>query len=108
MSIKIIIAGSRTFKLYSILKNKMDFLLKDTKDKDTTIISGEADGADKLGKKYAEENNYNLLRFPALWDKEGKSAGYKRNVRMAQEGTHCVVFIDKNSKGSQHMINIAK
>ena len=38
----------------------------------------------------------------------GKSAGYKRNVAMAEAANACVVFWDGKSRGSQHMINICE
>lgn len=107
----VIIAGGRDFNDYTLLKTNMDILL--THFSDITVISGTANGADKLGERYAKENNYNLIRCPANWDKYGKSAGYIRNSEMAdivvnnQNGI-CVCFWDSKSKGTKHMIDIAK
>ena len=53
-------------------------------------------------------SGYNLLRFPADWDKYGKKAGYIRNKEMARAADACVVFWNGQSKGSKHMIDIAK
>lgn len=103
----IIIAGSREFTNYNILEQKLNFLLQNTTD-DITIISGTASGADKLGERYAKNHNYNIIKKPANWKKYGKRAGYVRNVEMAKIATHCVVFRVNLSKGSTHMINIAK
>lgn len=47
--------------------------------KDITIISSGANGADKSGERYGEENNLPVEAYPAEWDKYGKSAGYIRN-----------------------------
>lgn len=107
---KIIVAGGRDFNNYNLLEKKLDFYLsnKNNEGYDITIISGRANGADSLGEKYAINKGYNVEYYPADWDKHGKSAGYKRNVQMANVADACVVFWDGKSKGSEHMINIAK
>lgn len=109
-SFKIIVAGGRDFNNYDLLENKLNFYLsnKNNQGYDITIISGRANGADYLGEKYAINKGYNIEYYPADWDKYGKSAGYKRNVQMANAADACVVFWDGKSKGSEHMINIAK
>jgi hypothetical protein len=43
-----------------------------------------------------------------MWDIFGKSAGYKRNEEMAKVADACVIFWDGKSKGTKHMIDIAK
>ena len=104
--VSIIVAGSRTFNDYDLLKEKLDELIKGRPD--TEIVSGTAKGADLLGEKYAKERNFSIKRFPADWDKNGKSAGYIRNEEMAKYANACVCFWDGKSKGTQHMINLAK
>lgn len=44
----------------------------------------------------------------ANWEKHGKSAGYKRNQEMANVSTHLIAFWDGKSRGTKHMIDIAK
>jgi YspA, cpYpsA-related SLOG family len=105
---KLIVAGSRTFIDYPKLKASLDNLLKNTDKKDVTIISGAANGADRLGEQYAEENGIALDKHPANWDRFGKSAGYIRNKEMAEVATHLALFWDGISKGSKHMLDIAK
>lgn len=75
-----------------------------------TFISGKAKGADSLGEKYAKEWGAKVLEFPADWDKYGKRAGPIRNQQMLDEGKPdlVVAFPTKNSKGTYHMIRIAK
>ena len=46
--------------------------------------------------------------FTTEWDKFGKRAGYIRNEEMAQYADACVCFWDYQSKGTKHMINLAK
>lgn len=105
---KVIIAGSRSFNDYPLLKSKVDEFFHRLDRKDIEIVSGTARGADKLGERYAVEKGYKLTRFPAEWDKYGKSAGYRRNAEMAKYADACIVFWDGKSKGTLHMINLAR
>ena len=108
--IKVIIAGTRDFDNYELLKQKMDKILagKVRNNEEIIIISGTARGADKLGEKYAREKRYKIERYPANWDKYGKRAGYIRNEQMAKVADACVCFWDEQSKGTKHMIDLAK
>lgn len=103
---KVIIAGTRDFNDYNLLKMKLDKILSNITD-DIVIVSGKARGADTLGEKYAKEKGYQIAEFPADWEKFGRSAGYKRNVQMAEYADACVCFWDGRSPGTKHMINIA-
>ncbi len=106
--LKIIVAGSRDFDNYDLLKQKLDFYCQRYSSDDIEIVSGAARGADRLGEKYAQDSQLSLKKFLADWDKHGKSAGYRRNEQMAEYANAAVVFWDGKSKGSQHMINLAK
>ena len=105
----ILVAGGRDFDDYVRVKADLDKL------KPSSIISGGAKGADNLGEHYAylklhAGENMRLQCFPAQWDKYGKSAGYKRNQQMLDEGKPDLVLIywDGISKGTKHMLDIAK
>ena len=102
---KVIVAGSRNFKDYKLLKDTLDILL--SINKDIEIISGGAKGADFLGEKFANENNLKLTLFPADWSLD-KKAGYIRNKQMAEYGDSLVAFWDGKSKGTKMMIDLAK
>lgn len=106
---RIIIAGGRNFNDYNLLKEKVDNIISDKrKTHQIYIVSGKARGADSLGEKYANENGLNIMEFPADWDKHGRSAGYKRNVEMAENADALIAFWDGESRGTKHMIDIAK
>ena len=106
---RIIIAGGRDFTNYSLLKEKIDNIISDKrKTHQIYIVSGKARGADSLGEKYANENGLNIMEFPADWDKHGRSAGYKRNLEMAENADALIAFWDGESQGTKHMIDIAK
>lgn len=104
--VKLIIAGSRDFNDYELLKSKLDKAKEYFGEFE--VVSGRARGADLLGEKYAEENNLPIAEFPADWDTHGKKAGFMRNSDMADYADGCIVFWDGVSKGTQHMINLAK
>lgn len=105
MSKKIIIAGGRTFDNYDAMYRFMDAIINN--EYTPIIVSGTANGADKLGERYANAKGYDIIRMPADWDKYGKSAGYKRNEQMALVADMAVIFWDKQSKGTKHMIDLA-
>lgn len=81
---RIIVAGSRDFNNYELVKNILDEYMEYPQFKNPVIVSGGARGADSLGERYAKENNLQLEIYPADWNRYGKSAGYKRNVEIAR------------------------
>lgn len=108
--IKVIIAGTRDFNDYDFLKKNVDYFLQgiNPNNEEIEIVSGNARGADKLGERYAKEHNLPVKLFPANWDKYGKRAGYLRNQEMANYSDVLIAFWDEKSKGTKHMIDIAK
>jgi len=79
---------------------------------DTIIIEGGARGADTIAKEEAELRSFQVMEFPAQWNKYGKSAGPIRNKQMLDEGKPDLVVAFhndiKNSKGTKNMIKQAK
>jgi hypothetical protein len=104
---RLIIAGGRYFNDYDLMKNRLDFFLKNVTEP-IEIVSGKAQGADTLGERYGRENGHSIKEFYAQWGQFGKRAGYLRNKDMAEYATHCVCFWDGESKGTKHMIDLAK
>lgn len=108
---RLIIFGSRDFKDYKLLKEKVDdFIPKHLTefDEEVIIISGKARGGDNLGEVYAKERCYRVEDFPANWGKYGNAAGMKRNKEMAKVGTHAIGFWDGRSPGTRDMIEKCK
>lgn len=103
---KTIIAGSRTIdQKYSIELIKA---VKTCGWPVTQIISGGAQGADFLGEQYARSNKIPLKIKKADWGTHGKGAGMIRNIEMAKMADALIVLWDMKSKGTEHMIKIAK
>ena len=114
--LRIIIAGSRDFNDYELLKKSaIEIITKKTMLPDLTrIISGGARGADTLGERFANEMGLEISRFIPDWEGLGKRAGYVRNAEMAkfavEDGNYGVLiaFWDGQSRGTKHMIDLAK
>lgn len=117
--LRVIIAGGRDFNDFPLLMNKcIAILVEETKENDAIekirIVSGGARGADKLGEQYAQIAHYDVSRFPAAWDRYGKSAGYRRNADMAKFASEdgnvgiLIAFWDGKSRGTKHMIELAE
>lgn len=102
-----IVAGSRglngmgDLELVSLAAKRSGFTV-------TKVISGTAKGIDQAGEKWAAIKGIPVEQMPADWAGEGKSAGYKRNERMAQRAEALIAVWDGKSKGTGHMIDIAR
>ena len=106
---KVIIAGTRDFADYELLKEKCDAILSNKRDdSNIVIVSGTARGADRLGERYARERGYRIERYPADWDRDGNSAGPIRNAKMADNANALIAFWDGRSRGTKNMIDTAK
>lgn len=104
---KVIIAGSRGFSNYKLLREQCNkFLREKRKTSNIIVVSGGARGADKTGEKYAQDEGFALEIYPAQWKKLGKQAGYRRNEQMAEVADALIAFWDGSSKGTKHMIDI--
>lgn len=110
--ISVIVAGSRSMNDYELLEKTLTeyFERKGISNEEVEIVSGTARGTDSLGEKFAEEYHCTLTKFPADWNRFSKSAGYKRNVQMAEYASKSngvlFAFWDGVSKGTKHMIDI--
>jgi hypothetical protein len=111
---RIIIAGSREFDNYAVLKHNVInilLILSPAQEPNIEIVSGTARGVDQLGERFAKEYKYSVKRFPADWDIYGKSAGYRRNELMAMYAKEdwgvLIAFWNGISKGTKHMIDLA-
>ena len=74
----------------------------------TFVISGKAKGSDLFGELWAKSNDISILEYPANWDRYGKRAGILRNEDMGNDADRAIIFWDRKSKGTAHMINYMK
>lgn len=104
---RIIIAGGRDFNNYFKCWYFCDHYLKNLEVSEIEIVSGTANGADKLGERYAKEKGFPIKQFPANWDEYGKKAGFIRNKEMSEYANYLIAFWDGKSKGTESMIKLA-
>ena len=106
---RVIIAGTRSFNDYELLRDSCNNLLSEKQRTHTiVVISGTARGADQMGERYAKERGFQLRRFPADWEQYGKSAGHIRNAKMADNADALIAFWDGESNGTKNMIDNAR
>ncbi len=109
MIMRVVVAGCRDYNDYCEAKVFIDSCLADIRNKNKIIIvSGCANGTDALGERYALENGFEIERFPAQWGKYGKSAGPKRNRKMAAVADLVICFWDGKSRGTRSKIENAE
>lgn len=56
-----------------------------------TIVQGGAQGADECARQVAATQSFPCETFRAEWEREGKSAGPRRNQRMVKAGADLLV-----------------
>lgn len=98
---RVLVCGGRNYsnkkRVYDILDNLEDVDL---------IIEGGARGADRLASEWAADREISSIRYNAEWDKYGKAAGYKRNLKMLNEGKPNLVVAFPGGKGTNNMIHL--
>ena len=77
---KLIIAGGRDYRFTPTDRSRLDALLGTV----TEVVSGAATGADQAGERWAKLHGIPVKRFPADWNKHGRTAAPIRNAQMAQ------------------------
>lgn len=108
---RVIVCGSRTIKDKEFVFAKLDILTKNLTN--PIIITGAAEGVDKLAEDWAFSRGLHNHRFHAEWDKHGKAAGPMRNRDMAihaaeRDPAYCIAIWDGKSAGTENMIDTAR
>ena len=101
---RVIIAGSRGITDYSVVEDAVrqsGYFI-------TTVVSGRAQGVDRLGEEWAKARAIPIARFPAAWDRYGKRAGVLRNQQMAKYSDALIAVWDGESRGTFNMISEAR
>jgi len=106
---RVLICGDRNWRderiIYSWLCKLQDWGY-------TTVIEGEARGADSIARELAEKMGFKVIKFPANWRRYGRAAGPIRNRQMLVEGRPNLVIAFHNdiehSKGTKNMIEQAR
>lgn len=106
----VLVSGSRHWKDEQLV---IDVLSKFPSG--TTVVHGDAIGADTIAHVVAEELGFKIVKYPVSrddWKKMGKAAGPIRNKKMLLETNPDVVvaFLDESasSPGTKNMIKTAE
>ena len=101
------IIGSREFFNYSYAKKHILDIIMNNGIEVSKIISGGANGTDRIAEKFANDYNIPIEIINADW-KLGKSAGVIRNTVIVKKSDYIIAFWDEKSKGTLDVINKAK
>ncbi len=101
---KVIIAGTRTIANAALVEQA----IAESGFEITELVSGCADGVDRLGELWAERVGVPVVRYPANWKVYGKAAGPIRNQAMADHADALIGVWDGWSRGTIDMIRRAK
>jgi SLOG family YspA-like protein len=74
----------------------------------TCVLSGCANGVDRLGESWANDHGIPVRRYPAKWETLGKEAGVIRNSEMVEDGEQAICIWDGRSPGTRDLIQKAK
>jgi hypothetical protein len=106
-----IIAGSRDITDYDAVCDILNVIHDTWMERGmpiTEIVSGCARGVDRMGERWAKEQDIPIKRFPAEWAIYGKRAGPVRNSEMAAYAQALIAIKHKVSVGTDDMIRQAK
>ena len=120
---RVVIAGSRSLKDYAAVAAALDTLLRPEKGA-FEVVHGGAGGVDTWAGRWAHERGLPVTVMPAPWhvlqgphvmrrtNRAGHvfnaSAGLDRNLHMATYASRVIALWDGKSRGTQHMITLAK
>ena len=107
---KLLICGSRSWTDARTIRKDLDYAVQKVKGthRRLCVVSGGAEGADQIGAALAELLGARVTVMKPDWDRHGKSAGFKRNLRMLDTDPDVVLaYWDGKSKGTLHTIKQA-
>ena len=102
---KVIIAGSRILHLST---EELQQIVTASGFDVTVLCSGAARGVDQSAELWATERNIPVERFVPDWRRFGRAAGLMRNRQMAQCAIALIAIWDGESRGTAHMIKVAR
>jgi hypothetical protein len=109
---RLLVCGDRWWTDQSFINGVLDQIHEGPDGPIEVVIEGEANGADKMGRVWAESRGVPFLPFPANWRLHGRAAGPIRNRKQFDEGhpTYVAAFHDciSGSKGTKDMVGYAK
>jgi len=110
--VRLLVTGSRGWPNPWYVAHALDVAMAAVlaEDKDLCLVHGACPtGADKFADDWALEVGCAVQRWPAEWDRVGRSAGMLRNKIMVDtRPAVCLAFIYHESPGATHCANYAE
>lgn len=116
---KVLVFGGRDYNDYETVKKVLNKLHREHEF--TTVIHGDARGADSLGDRWAKEHSIPVRRYPAHWKAHDKKcpryckersyckrAGIRRNEQMRDEGQPDLAVGFPGGNGTNHMAKLTR
>lgn len=100
---RVLVTGSRFWRLRFMIREDLEKLPSGT-----TIVHGDAPGADTIAGDIAKELGFTVEAHPADWKKHGCSAGPIRNAEMAALGcdeAYAYLMRDLPNVGTRDMLH---
>jgi hypothetical protein len=102
VSFAVAVVGSRDFGKMNQIQGFLDQMLKLRPD--LTIVSGGADGVDRVAEEWARAKGVPCQVFQADWEADPRGAGIKRNALIVEASQSMIAFWDGESTGTQDSI----
>jgi hypothetical protein len=104
---RVLVCGGRDFADAALLERILNTM--HAFEPFTVLIHGDAPGADTLAAQWAHRHGVLVEAFPADWQRDGHSAGPRRNQRMITLGKpDLVIAFPTGGPGTRDMICRAK
>jgi hypothetical protein len=107
---RVLVCGSRDWTDWEAIGARLtDLELFDAADRSVRLLHGAARGADELAARLGEGLGFEVVAYPADWERYGRRAGILRNLAMLDTRPDLVLAFQRNgSRGTQHTINEAR
>lgn len=99
---RIAVVGSRKYEFPELVTSFVSLFRSED-----ILVSGGAWGVDSIAQKKAREMGLECRIFYPDWEREGKSAGFKRNKFIVDDSDYVVAFWDGVSRGTLSSMKMA-
>jgi len=99
---KFAIIGSRSFNNYYLMQKYLDKYLPPH----AIIVTGHAEGADRLAECYSSTHKIPLEVYEANWEIFGSEAVYRQRKDIVANSFQCIAFWDGKSTGTKTLIDM--
>ena len=101
---RVIVCGGRFFNDLRRLESMLDSIFSE---REVTIITGGAPGADRMANQWARSRGHKAEVYRADWNRYGNAAGPIRNKEMLDTGVDMVIAFP-GDRGTANMVKIAR